>query len=146
MRYRVWVAMIAMVLSLVWAAAVSASDHADINALLDRFETAIAGDEITAVEKCLFRKGFFQVYDYSGKGVHVYGREGMLDPAWFKSNRYVRFENRQITVEGNIAYIKCIENSLHVTGANPHYKDLIIAVKDERQWYLTVLSGKQIDF
>jgi len=138
--------LIAVVLLLLWGGAASASDQADINALLDRFETAIANDDITAVESCLFRKGFFQVYDYSGKGVEVYGKEGMLDPAWFKSNRYVRFENRQITLEGNMAYIRCIENSLHNSGSNPHYKTLIIAAKDGRNWFLAVLSGRQIDF
>jgi ketosteroid isomerase-like protein len=137
---------IVILLLLSWVVAASASDQADINALMDRFETAIANDDIPAVEACLFRKGFFQVYDYSGKGVFVYGKEGMLDPEWFKSNRYVRFESRQINVEGNIAYIRCIENSLHTSGSNPHYKSLIIVVKDARQWFIAVLSGRQIDF
>ena len=131
---------------MIWAGAAAASDHSDINELLDRFEKAIAGDDTSAMEKCLVRKGFVQIYDYSPRGVQIYGIDGIINQDWLKSNRYVKFENRQITVDGNIAYVRCTENSLHNSGSNPHYKDTLILVKQERKWLIAVMSGRQLDF
>lgn len=131
---------------LTWVGVSAGSDHSDINEMLDRFEKAIANDDTAAMEKCLTRKGFVQIYDYSPRGVQIYGIDGIINQDWLRSNRFVKFENRQITVDGNIAYVRCTENSLHNSGSNPHYKDMLILVRQERKWVIAVMSGRQLDF
>ena len=123
----------------------SSSDKADINALLDRFEAAIAEDDVKGVANCLYSQGFLQVYDYSKGGVATASISNWTkNPQWFKSNKSVEFQDRQVVVDRNIAYVRVLEVSKHSGGGEAKYRSMFILVKHGGGWIISVTAGRQL--
>jgi ketosteroid isomerase-like protein len=121
------------------------SDEAAINALLDRFEAAIAEDDVQGVESCLYRQGYLQVYDYSHSGVDTATISNWTkNPNWFKSNKSVKLQERQFVVDRNIAYARIVEVSRHLDGGEAKYRSMFILVKDKGRWVISVTAGRQL--
>jgi ketosteroid isomerase-like protein len=126
------------------AAGPEASDEAGINAFLDGFEKAIAADDHAAVVRCLSKSGYLQVYDYAG-GVRVDTIDWWArSHEWLSSNERVKLENRQITVDHNLAYVKLSERSLHQNGSETRYRALYVLVREDGQWRIAVTAGRQL--
>jgi ketosteroid isomerase-like protein len=120
-------------------------DEASINALLDRFEAAIAKDDIKAVESCLYRKGYLQIYDYSEGGIGTATLSNWTNnPTWFASNESVKLNDRRITVDRNIAFARFVEVSRHRGAGTSSYRSMFILVKEQDRWLISVTSGRQL--
>ena len=121
------------------------SDESAIKALLDRFEAAIAKDDIKAVESCLYRKGYLQVYDHKAGGIATATLANWTNnPDWFKSNESVTFDDRQLTIDRHIAFVRFLEVSKHHGGSVSKYRSLFILVKDQDRWFISVTAGREL--
>lgn len=59
---------------------------------------------------------------------------------WFRNLKSYKMTNRQITIDQDIAYVRCEETQSYKNAKTEEVKSMITLVKERGRWYIAVIS------
>jgi len=119
-----------------------------IDQLLAGYENDNNEKNLTKI-KAYFYKSYIQIaYDDKGKISTWSPADG--DKFWkdtesfFRAMKSYKMTNRQITIDQNIAYVRCKEINSYKNGRTDTYKTMFTLVKIRDRWYIAVIVSQLI--
>jgi len=124
------------------------ADEGSIDQLLAGYENDNNEKNLTKI-KAYFYKSYIQIaYDDKGKISTWSPADG--DKFWkdtesfFRAMKSYKMTNRQITIDQNIAYVRCKEINSYKNGRTDTYKTMFTLVKIRDRWYIAVIVSQLI--
>ena len=124
------------------------ADEGSIDQLLASYENDNNEKNLTKV-KAYFYKSYIQIV-YDGKGRISTWSLADGDKFWkdtesfFRAMKSYKMTNREITVDQNIAYVRCKEINSYKNGRTDIYKTMFTLVKIRDRWYIAVIVSQLI--
>ena len=125
-----------------------ADEERSIDQLLTAYENDNNEKDLPKV-KAYFYKSYIQIA-YDGKGRISTWSPADGDKFWkdtesfFRGIKSYKMTNRQITIDQNIAYVRCKEINSYKNGKTYTYKSMLTLVKVRERWYIAVIITQQV--
>ena len=124
------------------------ADEGSIDQLLAAYEIDNNERNLPKV-KAYFYKSYIQIaYDEKGRISTWSPADG--DKFWkdteafFRAMKSYKMTNRQITIDQNVAYVRCKEINSYKNGKTYTYKSMLTLVKVRERWYIAVIITQQV--